>query len=274
MRVELHCHSTASDGVLTPGQLVERAAQREIGFLALTDHDTTAGYRPAAVAAEAFDMEVIPGIEISCHAGGREVHVLGYFYDVDDEPLQNMLARMRDSRLERVDRLLERLDELELPLTREQVLAQAAGTSVGRPHVADAMIEAGYVKNRDQAFDNYLGKGKPAFMPRQNLTVKEAVERLNEAGGVAVLAHPHLIGDIKLVAELLDLGFAGIEVWHPSHGRKEVKRYRRLARSRRLVPTGGSDFHIPEDSGRPDLGSMKVSSECVEALRERSKARA
>ena len=265
-RIELHCHSTASDGSLSPTKLVELAKSREVTHLALTDHDTTDGVKEAQQAA-GDALEIIPGIELSCYHEKKEVHVLGYFVDPDNPPLQALLVRMQQARRRRMQKMLEQLSGAGVTIEEEQVLAHSSGPSVGRPHLAEALVVAGHVADRNQAFDLYLGYGKPAYVPRTTLTVPEALAALKEAGAATVLAHPGLLRSRAMATRLIDsCSFDGMEVWHPCHQKKDQKRFLRLARSRELIPCGGSDFHCPIHSEFP-LGSMKVPAETIEALR-------
>ncbi|MGE0489649.1 MAG: PHP domain-containing protein [Vulcanimicrobiota bacterium] len=268
--IELHCHTTASDGTLCPEELVAQAASIGLTHLAITDHDTTGAWAPACRAAVGTGIEMIPGIEISCYAAAREVHVLGYFFNPDDAGLQALLEDMRATRVTRMQEMLQRLAELGLEVSYGEVADRSKGSSIGRPHLAEAMVEKGWVKNIDEAFERYLRPGKPGYVARQSLSPAEAIQALHHAGGLCVLAHPVLLRDNTLVARLLDEGFDGLEVWHPSHGSREVKRYRRLARNRGLLTTGGSDFHRPDCKSRPGLGQVKVDPAVVESMRARS----
>ncbi len=268
--VELHCHTTASDGVLTPTELVERASGLGITHLAITDHDTTAAWEEACLAANRAGIEMVPGVEVSCYAQSREIHVLGYFFDPDHRPLQCLMSEMRQARELRMREMLQRLSEINVVVEFEEVARWSRG-SIGRPHLARALVERGLVKSFDDAFERYIGRGKPGYVARRTLSPGQATEALKAAGGVAVLAHPGLIKDMALVSDLLELGFDGLEARHPSHSSKEMKRFTRLARSRHLLATGGSDFHQPGSSTRPELGAMKIGSETVEALRQRSR---
>lgn len=265
-RIELHCHTTASDGTLSPAELVERAVSRNIRYLAVTDHDTVGGLEEAREAA-AGRLELIPGIEVSCYHQHREVHVLGYFFEPRDDRLTEFLEAMQTARRHRMEQMLEKLRGLGVELTLEDVMAQAEGESVGRPHLADALVARELVVDRQHAFEAYLGNRGPVYVPRRTVTVPEGLELLKSCGAAVVLAHPGLLFSRALAAELLELPFDGLEVWHPAHQKKDQKRFLRLARSRAKIPTGGSDFHEPGSSSRPELGSMRVPLETVEALR-------
>ncbi len=268
MKIELHCHSTASDGTLTPEELVNRALREGLEALAITDHDTTAAFEPARRAAAGFRLEMIPAVEINCEEGDRDVHILGYYLDPASAPLQEALHELRRSRLRRLEEILVRLEELGVPVRQERVLRFAQGQSVGRPHVARAMVEAGHVADLSAAFDLYLGQGKPAFVPRRNLRPHQAIQRIREAGGVAVLAHPGQIGDESLVQALAARGLQGLEAFHPSHPPLLCQHYQELASSLGLLVTGGSDFHGTEQRHRVDLGGVWLPEEALPRLRQ------
>lgn len=268
MPVELHCHTTASDGTLTPAELVGMAVRKGLEALAITDHDTTAAYAPAVQAARGFRLEIIPALEINAERGGLDVHVLGYFLDPSSEPLQRALARLRESRLQRARLMAERLGELGVPVRYERVLEIARGDSVGRPHVARAMVEAGHVPDMAAAFDRFLAVGKPGYVPRRNLSPEDAIQLIREASGVPVLAHPGLIGDDSIVPDLVRAGLGGIEAHYPQHPLPLRQHYVDLAARHGLLVTGGSDYHGPESRHRVDLGAVPLPPDTVGRLRE------
>ena len=244
-RGDFHLHSTASDGTLPPAEVVALAASQGVEVMALTDHDTTAGVAEAQAAGAAHGVEVIAGIEISTDlAEGGDAHLLGYFADAADEALQAQLERYRTGRAERGREILRKLEGLGFPLAWERVTAIAGRAAVGRPHVARAMVEAGYIDNVSLAFDHYLFTGGPADAPRKKLPPAEAVALIRDAGGVAVLAHPRYLPDPPAaIAMLAAAGLHGIEVYYKDHGPEEIARFGELAATHHLVPTGGSDYH-------------------------------
>jgi predicted metal-dependent phosphoesterase TrpH len=267
VKVELHCHSTASDGTLTPEELVERALHEGLEALAITDHDTVAAYGPAQRAAAGYRLEVVPAVEINCEEGPLDVHILGYGLDPTSPPLLRTLASLQRSRVRRMGKILIRLRGLGVPVREERVLAFAGGQSVGRPHVARAMVEAGHVADLAAAFDFFLGQGKPAFVPRRNLRPLQAIQLVQEAGGVAVLAHPGQIGDESLIRALATAGLRGLEAFHPSHPPLLCQHYQELAGSLGLLVTGGSDYHGPNQRHRVDLGGVWLPPETYPRLR-------
>jgi predicted metal-dependent phosphoesterase TrpH len=258
MRIDLHTHSTASDGVLTPTELVELAARHEVDVIALTDHDTVAGVAEARMAAESAGVRVIAGIELSARHEDRAVHVLGYFLNTTDEQLLRRLDEMQADRLDRVRRMVERLGELGYELTLDEVLSHAHGAVVARPHVARALVARGYVGSvRDAFTPEFIADGGRADVPRKQPTPHEAVDLIASARGVAGIAHPglaHHLGTHKpiqesLIADLASRGLAALEVDHPDHGPDMRDQLRALADRLGLIATGGSDFH--GETGRP-----------------------
>jgi predicted metal-dependent phosphoesterase TrpH len=267
MPVELHCHSTASDGELPPAELVPRALAQGITTLALTDHDTVNGLPELLEAARDTDLRIVPGVELSCHYEGREVHLLGYFFEHRDPDFLDLLLRMQEERRGRVHKILAKLEALGVQLSYEEVQAQSAGGTLGRPHVAKAMVARGVVSSMDLAFDLYLGNRAPAYVGRSLLSLPDGIEAVRRAGGCSVLAHPGLLNDWAMVERIMHLPVNGVEVWHPSHNKASRKRSRRLGGRYQKVLSGGSDFHRP--SGEHELGSSReVTEKVVTRLRE------
>jgi predicted metal-dependent phosphoesterase TrpH len=267
MPVELHCHSTASDGELRPGELVERAVALGITSLALTDHDTVDGISEMMEAARETSLRIVPGVELSCHYEGREVHLLGYFFEHRDPDFRDLLLRMQDERRGRVRKILEKLEIMGVPLTYDEVKAQSSGGALGRPHVAKAMVAKGVVSSMDLAFELYLGNRAPAYVGRSLLSLPDGIEALRRAGGCSVLAHPGLLADWAMVERILQLPISGMEVWHPSHNKAARKRAKKLGGRYQKVLSGGSDFHRPYSEH--ELGSSsQVTEKVVARLRE------
>jgi len=246
--IELHCHTTVSDGTLTPGELVELAASLGITHLAITDHDSTGGVKEAARACGSRDIVLIPGVEMSATYQERPMDLLGYGIDPDDPALSAALADMVRRRADRLGEMLRGLRSAGIELEEDEVIQLAAGGVVGRPHVAQALVRRGVVSSVAEAFDHYLGRGRPGYVPKENFTPEEAIELITGAGGVAVLAHPRYLklDDDQfraLLDRLMDAGLAGIEVYYSQHTAEDVARFERFARQRGLLATGGSDFH-------------------------------
>lgn len=265
--VDLHSHTTASDGGLSPRDLVRLAARRGVSVLAITDHDSTEGLAEAMEEARAHPgMTIVPGIEINCDVERGEVHVLGYCMDWHAEWFQAFLTEQRRERAARVGRICARLTELGMPVTPEEVFAIVKEGSPGRPHVAQAMVHRGYVKSVREAFDRYLQAGAPAHVPRKRLTPAEAVGIIRRARGVPVLAHPGLGDHDGLIPELVAAGLMGIECWYKEHSGAQTAKYLALCREHGLVATGGSDYHGPQ-VGRPnEPGAPEVALAAWEAL--------
>jgi predicted metal-dependent phosphoesterase TrpH len=237
-----------------------------LNAIAITDHDTTGGIAEAQQAAEGSPV-VIPGVELSAEADGVDAHMLGYYVELDNADFQAALARFRDVRLERGRQIVERLTELGMPIHWEDVLAQADGGTVGRPHVARVLLQAGYVASVQEAFDLYLHSGGPADVARPQLSPAEAVALIHQAGGAAVLAHPGLVPDyILMVERLVNAGLDGIEIMHPSNSAIVRANLRGLAARYDLIITGGSDFHRMGDL----LGAEQPPRQAIRALRERA----
>lgn len=270
---DLHTHTVFSDGTTTPEDNVRAAAALGLEGLGITDHDTTAPFERALAAADATDLEVVLGTEFSAEHEGRSVHVLGFWIDPGYAPLADELARLRDERLNRARRIVERFLTLGVPVSFERVLALAGDAPIGRPHIAQAVVETGAASSTREVFDRYLADGGPAYVEKHAVDPMRAVELLVGACGVAVLAHPGLYGrreeqegiDDGLVEAMAAAGLAGIEADHPDHTDAQRSRYRDLALGLGLAVTAGSDFH--GDAKTNPLGSATTSREVVERLR-------
>lgn len=275
MRVDLHLHTNASDGQYSPTELVNLAREYSLEVIAITDHDTTDGIREAQEASQISGMPlVIPGIELSAEDSTGDVHVLGYHIDLESAYFEERLAAFRADRYSRGQRILQRLAGLNLPLDWERVLAIADGGSIGRPHIARAMLEAGYVESVRDAFDRYLHNGGPAYVARARLSPEEAVELIHSAAGVAVLAHPGLLPDYAaVIRRLVPVGLDGVEVVHPSNLENVRLNLRALAQQHNLIMTGGTDFHGPKVKEHVTLGSVTPPDGCVAALQARARQR-
>jgi predicted metal-dependent phosphoesterase TrpH len=279
--VDLHVHSSASDGAFPPREVVRQAKEMGLKAIAVTDHDTTAGTAEALAAGREFGIEVIPGVEISAEFEEGACHVLGYFVDPDDVPLGEILLEARTGRDTRNVEILHRLAVLGLPVTMADVTGETEGGVVTRAHFARALLKRGYVKTWDEAFDKYLSRGKPAYVHRARLGPEEAIRGIRGAGGIAVLAHPRQLN--RGVAEtgewierLAQAGLDGVETQTPDHGANLMRHYQEAAARLGLLETGGTDWH-----GRADAdivlglgtGGMMIHYSAVERMRERLAAR-
>lgn len=264
---DLHCHSTCSDGADTPEALVRLAAAGGLAGIALTDHDTTLGVEPAMAEGRRLGVEVIPGVEITCEERAFECHLLGYWVDLDPEcELQQLLANMRRSRTQRAREILRRLRALGVDITEAEVVQLHGPHAVGRPHIAAALVEKGYAPTVRLAMRRYLGKTSPAYVPRLRVTPEEGVAAIRASGGVAVYAHPGIVGLDPIIERLVPVGLAGLEAHYPEHTEADTARYAGMAHRLGLVVTGGSDYHGLRGSRHVPLGAVSVDRNVVEAL--------
>lgn len=260
---DLHLHSRASDGTWAPGEVVAQAKARDFGCISLTDHDTTAGIKEAVGAGWENNVLVIPGVELSCEMEAAEVHVLGYFIDVDSHDLHGYLERFRTARESRARQMVKNLNKLGIKLHFDEVAERARGESVGRPHIAAALVGSGYASTIQEAFHRYLHRRSPAYVSRYKLKVPEAAELIRAAGGVPILAHPGLVGNDSLVRGLIDQGMAGVEAYHSEHTPSQVRKYLSLAEELGILVTGGSDCHGPGGKDSVLMGKVRLPGEEV-----------
>lgn len=244
--IDLHLHTTASDGTLTPTALVQRAASAGITVLSVTDHDTVAGLPEARAAADSLGVRLIDGIEITAVEDSRDVHMLAYFFDPESRAFLDFLMRQRADRVRRVEEIAGLLKDLGAPIDCSPLLDMAArepGRSVGRPQVADALVAAGFVESRNDAFDRLLGDDGPAYVPRRGANPGEVIALVRHAGGIVSLAHPGLLRKDAIIPRLVTEGLAAIEACHSDHDAADERHYRDLAASLGVAVSGGSDFH-------------------------------
>lgn len=275
-RVDLHIHSTASDGRLNPADIVRQAAEQGLSAIAIADHDSVDGIVPALVAAKAFpELRVIPAIELSTDVPQGEVHVLGYFIDYADREFQVTLERMRHSRLHRAQGMIAKLKNFGIYIDWERVREIAGTGSIGRPHIAQAMLEKGYITSFKEAFDKYISRDGPAYVEREKMTPVEAVELLLQVNGLPVLAHPFTAKNPEmLIAGLRAAGLIGIEAYYDGYTADEISRLVSLAGKYGLIVTGGSDYHGLEATNETMIGGVDVPLESVERLIALAKQRA
>ncbi len=273
-KVDLHIHSTASDGQLEPEDIVRKSAESGLTVIAIADHDTVDGIASALVAAKAFPwLKVIPCVELSTDVPSGEVHILGYFIDYTSQELQATLKRLRNSRRERAQGMVTKLRSLGIHIEWQRVQEIAGSGSIGRPHIAQAMLEKGYIASLKEAFTEYIGRGGPAYVEREKMTPVEAVELILQAKGLPVLAHPFTINDPEtLVIELKAAGLVGIEAYYNGYTADEISRLINLANKYGLIASGGSDYHGLDISSETMIGGVDVpikSAEQLIALAER-----
>ena len=267
-RVDLHIHSTASDGRLSPEEIVPKSVEQGLSIVALADHDCVDGIAPAVAAARSFpELRVIPCVEISTDVPNDEVHLLGYFIDYTDHELQATLKGLRDSRSRRAQGMTAKLRKLGIHIEWQRVREIAGGGSIGRPHIAQAMLEKGYVASVKQAFTKYIGRDGPAYIEREKMTPVEAVKIILRANGLPVLAHPLTINNLEtMVIELKATGLVGIEAYYNGYEADEINRLVSLADRHNLIATGGSDFHGLDASNETMIGGADVPIEAAERL--------
>ncbi|OAX47488.1 PHP domain-containing protein [Paenibacillus sp. AD87] len=274
-RCDLHTHSQASDGMQPPAENVKLAKQRGLSAVALTDHDTVAGVAEAQRAGREYGIDVVAGVEISTCAGGKDIHVLGYYVNTEDEKFLERLRGLREAREERNHLIIAKLQELGLEISWQEVIDGLGrplepDESIGRPHMADVLVRKGYAADMKDAFNRYLAEGQPGYVSVPRVAPEDACQWIKDADGAAVIAHPGLYRDDELVRRILvDAHPDGIEVVHSDHGPEEERRYAELAREFGLIQTGGSDYHGVRQGVvfHGDLGSKTVTVDVLDKLR-------
>ncbi len=275
-KIDLHIHSTVSDGRFSPEEVVSKAAERGLTFIALTDHDSVDGIAAALAAAKSFpDLKVIPAVEISTDVPSGEVHILGYFIDYTSHKLREALVTFRNSREMRAQRMVAKLSALGIHIEWPRVQEIAGDGSVGRPHIAQAMLEKGYIASIKEAFEKYIARDGPAYVEREKMTPVEAVELIARTNGLPVMAHPFTVPEPEaLVAEMRAAGLVGIEAYYNGYTADTINRVVGLAKEFNLITTGGSDYHGLDDSNETMMGDVTVPGEAVEKLIELADKRA
>jgi len=268
---DLHLHSQFSDGTFTPEEIAAHASRHELRAIALTDHDTVEGCERAAAACGASGIEFITGTELTAEHNGHELHVLAYLVDGRNPRLVGEIAKFQRVRQERIREMVARINELDIPLEVEEVFALANCRSPGRPHVARAMVKARLCGTLDEAFERFLKKGRPAWVPKARMSALEAIELIHQAGGLAVMAHPGLNRTDESIPDLVAAGLDGIECFHTKHNAATAERYQKIAREHGLLITGGSDCH-GLSKGRPLIGTVKLDYQHVANLYAAKKA--
>jgi predicted metal-dependent phosphoesterase TrpH len=285
VEVDLHLHTTLSDGTLKPSQVVDLCAERGLKIIAISDHDSTEGLAEAFETAKRYpQLTIVPAIELSTDIPGSEIHVLGYFVDYNDASFQQVLKGFREGRTDRGRLMVQKLNDLGLNISWERVEELSDGGAVGRPHVAQALVEAGYIEYPREAFDRYIGREGPAYVGRPRLTPVEAVKLLTDNGALPVMAHPtyhksepgitHTDALRSTLLELKEAGLVGMEVHYGDYTEEEVARLLKLADELELVPCGGSDYHASGNPDEPEPGSVGPPMASIEALESIRRQRA
>jgi len=275
--IDLHTHTTASDGRCTPVELVARAAAAGVTVLSVTDHDTVDACQAVDAACVLARITFVPGIEITAVRDEVDVHLLGYFIDAESSGLRVFLAEQRQRRLDRVGRIIVQLETLGLHLDASAILRPAIdrpGISIGRPAVARALVAAGYVTTSSEAFASWLSRGRPAYVPREGAAPDHVIAQIHDAGGIASLAHPGLLRRDEWIAGFAASGLDAIEAYHTSHDDEATGRYRSMAHRLRLGMSGGSDYHADESHGSARPGSVSLPAHAFDDLRDRATSRA
>jgi len=272
MFADLHLHTNFSDGTYTPEELVAQAARNHLAAIALTDHDTVEGCERAAIACKAVEIEFIPGAELTAEQNDNEIHILGYFLNTQNKKLLEEIAKFQADRQNRIHEMVARLNQLKVPLRVEDVIKLANCRSPGRPHVARALVKAGFCSSLDEAFERFLKKHRPAFVPKTKISSQVAIELIHQANGLAVMAHPGLNRTDEVIPDLVDAGLDGIECFHTKHSTAVSEHYLEIADKYNLLVTGGSDCH-GMSKGRPLIGTVKLPYQHIEKLKEAVAAR-
>jgi predicted metal-dependent phosphoesterase TrpH len=266
---DLHLHTNFSDGTYTPEELAAFGRQHGLAAMSLTDHDTIEGCARMATACQTIGIEFISGSELTAELNGNELHLLGYFVDVQNPKLLTEMSRFQAVRQDRIREMVARLNRLNIPLRAEAVFALANCLSPGRPHVARALVQAGFCGSLDEAFDRFLKKHKPAWVPKFKMSAPDAIALIHQAGGVAVMAHPGLNRTDGIIPDLVAAGLDGLECFHSKHSTAAAEHYLMLADKHRLLVTGGSDCH-GMNKGKPLIGSVKIPYHHVTLLKARA----
>jgi predicted metal-dependent phosphoesterase TrpH len=266
MAIDLHLHSTASDGTLTPEEIVKLASRFKLRAIALTDHDSVEGIPAALKSAQKYGIEVIPAVELSSDLEGRDIHFLGYYIDHTSEMLLKHLKNLRKLRFERAVRMVERLRGIGIDIPLQEVIEKAGSGAVGRAHLARVMVDKGFIDNIEEAFERYIGRKAPCYIEKYIYTPEEVIDIIRRAGGIAVLAHPGLSRVDEYIREFIDHGLKGLEIYHSDHSKDDVRFYRSLAQRMGLIVTGGSDCHGLDSNRGLVIGSVKVPDSVLNGL--------
>jgi predicted metal-dependent phosphoesterase TrpH len=268
-KADLHIHTLYSDGALSPAEVVQAAYTAGLSTISITDHDSVSALEEATELGRTLGVEVIPGVELSAAVDDTEIHILGYFFDFQNEVLLESLAEFREERLRRAERIVNKLNSMNIPLSMESVLANVTGESVGRPHIATALVNGGHAHSYHQAFSKYIGDGRPAYERKSTFTPVDTVRLIAGAGGLSFLAHPGRMVSEEMLIALLKSGLDGIEVVHPSHTPDLVRYYRGIVNELFLLESGGSDFHGGLKGDEHLLGQVAIPAPVVDAMRHR-----
>jgi predicted metal-dependent phosphoesterase TrpH len=267
--VDMHTHTWYSDGALSPADLVRRARERGITHLSITDHDSIDGLPEARIAGAETGVEIVPGVELSATLGSKDIHILGYLFDPDNDYLKQTLDLFKRERFSRAARIVRKLNQLDLPLSFDSVLERAGHGAIGRPHIAEALVIEGFTSDYVQAFDHYIGDSGPAYEPKYRISPEDAVDIIANAGGVSILAHPGWYITEDELVQLIRAGLDGIETVHPAHDAGRRRFYSGIASTYFLLESGGSDYHGGRRNDDAHFGTQVVSIDVLKAMRRR-----
>jgi len=266
-KADLHTHTMYSDGALSPYELLQKAKSVGLRTISITDHDSVDGLDEAKEYAKELNIEVVPGIELSASFNSEEVHILGYFIDYHNKTLLDVLALFCDGRMKRAERIVDKLNQMNIPLKLESVLATLKGNSIGRPHIATALVNEGHAHSYYDAFNKYIGDGRPAYEKKLDFSVEETIQLIAACGGLSFLAHPGRLVTKNALFSLIKAGLDGIEVIHPSHSPDLVRYYRGIVNEYSLLESGGSDFHGGLKNDHEIFGQFGIPITAVETMR-------
>ncbi|MBI4547442.1 MAG: PHP domain-containing protein [Ignavibacteriae bacterium] len=268
-KADLHTHTIYSDGALSPYELITKAKSVGLETISITDHDSVSGLDEADDTGKKLNVEVVPGVELSASFDGEEVHILGYFIDYRSQSLLSALDVFRKERIQRAERIVDKLNQINIPLKLESVFATSKGNSIGRPHIATALVNEGHAESYYDAFNKYIGDGRPAYERKMAFSVEETLQLITGSGGLSFLAHPGRLVSEKMLFQIIKAGLDGIEVVHPSHSPDLIRYYRGIVNEYSLLESGGSDFHGGLKNDEGVLGQFGISVSAVETIRRR-----
>ena len=263
MWIDLHIHTTFSDGTLTPDEVITAAKKSGLQAIAFADHDSVGALYNYT---DPQELEIVPCTELSAREKNKSIHILGYFIDYKNAELGRFIEDQKKARVSRGKRMVKKLNTLGIDISMDEVRKEMKGEVVGRPHIARVLLEKGVVKDLREAFSLYIGNDKPCYVPKPNIKVKEVARIIKIAGGIPVLAHPVFLEDDELISKLIDDGIEGLEVWYPAHGKGDIERYLKIAKKRNLIVTGGSDSH-GNLGPYPKIGDFKVDYEILTKIK-------
>jgi len=269
MFVDLHLHTTYSDGSFTPEELIKNAKKIGYSAIAITDHDTIKGLKPALKTARKYNLEVVPGIEFNTSFNKNDIHILGYYININNNCLKNLLSKIRKERRERIKKMVRLLKELYgYDISFSEIKNISENNIIGRAHIARLLTEKKYVSSWEKVFNKYIKKGRPAYVDRTKITPFKAIDIIKKAGGIPVIAHPGLIENNPIVKQIINYGIAGLEVYYLEHSKEQTQYYKNLAQNNELLITGGSDCHGPKNKDGIRLGKMRLDYSYLENLKK------